>query len=285
MTLHKVGRLRRALKRAIRPETFLHRVAESAQRCLWRYAPRCFDWRPNLESIDLDITTRCNLGCFNCSRSVGVAPADESLSLAQLERFLRETAELSWPWRSITLAGGEPTLHPELGKIVERLAAYKRDHADCEIRLVSNGHGMRVQEVLSSIPRWVTVKSSAKSSNRHVFHSYNLAPIDVPRYRNADFRRGCFVAEYCGVALTRNGYYGCAPGGAVDRVFGFDLGLKSLALLREAAVREQFATLCRCCGHFKYNYREPQVVEQATSASWQDALEKYKRKRPVLTLY
>jgi Radical SAM superfamily len=280
-----IPRIRAALKRIVKPDTLVHKVAERVQHGLWRYAPRYFDWKPNLSSVDLDITTRCNLTCPNCSRSVGVAPADESLSLEQLDRFFHQSRALGWRWRSIKLVGGEPTLHPQFGEILDFLATHHQANPACEVRLVTNGHGRRVRETLSSLPSWVTVKDSDKQSNDHAFHSYNVAPIDVPKYQRADFRRGCFVTEYCGVALTKNGIYGCSPGAAVDRVFGFDVGLKSLDELSESTARQQFATLCRLCGHFKYNYGGAPVTSQQTSASWREALERYKKARPVLTTY
>ncbi len=112
-----------------------------------------------------------------------------------------------------------------------------------------------------------------------------MAPIDIDRFRHDDFSRGCFATEYCGLALTRYGYYCCAPGSAVDRVFGFDIGLKSLSSVTDGALKDQFRFLCRYCGIFKYNYDEKRVTTEEVSPSWRDAFAKYRMERPTLTLY
>ena len=280
-----IYRIRGTLKKIVRRGTFLHTMAEASQRYLWQHAPRVFDWRPNKSTIDIDITTRCNLRCWNCDRAVGRAPSDESMSLEQLSKFVKESVDTRWRWRKIQLMGGEPTMHPQLGHILEILAPYKKMHPECMVTVVSNGYGEHVRGVLSSLPEWVTVDNSGKTSNQNSFQSYNVAPIDIDRLRDADFSRGCFVIEYCGLALTRNGYYCCGAGAAVDRVFGFDIGLKSLPSVTDRTLKNQLTRLCRYCGHYKYNYNEEEVSTEEISPSWRGAFERYRKERPSLTPY
>jgi hypothetical protein len=274
---------RAALKRVVRKGTGLHRLAESVHRALWRHAPTLFAWRTSTQRIDVDITTRCNLQCPNCNRAIGVAPSDELLSVEQLARFVDESLGLRWRWRVIRLVGGEPTLHPQLSAILDAVHQYKDAHPSCVVLVSTNGYGTAVRRVLAALPRWVETSNSGKSSNVNRFQSYNVAPVDVARLRDSDFARGCFVTEYCGMALTPNGLYCCAPGAAVDRVFGFDVGARSLAAITPDLFDKQRRCLCRYCGHFKYNYAEPWVTDGRVSPAWDGALERYRRKRPVLT--
>lgn len=280
-----IHNVRRVLKKVVRRGTLPQTVAESCQRFLWRHVPRLFDWKMDQSTITIDITLRCNLFCGNCDRAVGLAPSDEFISVEQVDRFIWESIEMRWEWRGVKLAGGEPTLHPEFDRILEALTPYKKMHPACEVRILTNGYGERVKGRLSSLPEWVTVGNSEKTSGEQSFRTFNVAPIDLDALRNDDFSRGCFVIEYCGMALTRYGYYCCAPASSVDRVFGFDMGLKSLSSVSDAALKEQRRRLCRYCGHYKENYEGARSRVQETSPSWRDAVERYREDPPRLTLY
>ena len=280
-----IHNVRRVLKKVVRRGTPLQTAAESCQRFLWRHVPRFFDWKQDMSAMTIDVTLRCNLSCRNCDRAVGLAPTDECISVEQVDRFVRESVDTGWEWQRIMLAGGEPTLHPEFDRILEALIPYKKIRPDCEVRVLSNGHGERVKSKLSNLPPWVTVTNSEKTSGKQRFQTFNLAPRDIDALRNEDFSRGCFVIEYCGMALTRYGYYCCAPASSVDRVFGFDVGLKSLASFTDAALKEQRRRLCSYCGHYKENFREAWSRIQETSPSWREAVERYREEPPRLTLY
>jgi hypothetical protein len=49
-------------------------------------------------------------------------------------------------------------------------------------------------------------------------------------------------------------------------------------------MRDRLAILCSFCGHFKRSTRDDSE-QQVTSASWVQALEKYRVSPPVLTQY
>ncbi len=278
-------RIRCTVKRFVRPGTLLHSMAEGVQRRLWRHCPGFFEWKTNKSHIDIDITMRCNLRCRNCNRGVAHAPSNESMAVGQIVKFVEESIAMGWQWRRIKLVGGEPTMHPEFGRLLEALAPYKRLHPKCQVAVITNGFGEGVREALANLPGWVTVGNTGKTSNVNTFQSFSVAPVDLDRFRNDDFSRGCFATEYCGVALTKSGFYCCAPGSAVDRVFGFDIGLKSLSAVTDAALKKQLASLCRYCGHYKYNYDEERVTTEEISPIWRDAFARYRRERPKLTPY
>jgi hypothetical protein len=256
----------------------------SLRAALVRWLPKC-RWPTNLCKVQIEITSFCNLACFNCDRSVRRAPTRESMSVAQIGKFVSESLEAAWKWKRITLLGGEPTLHPQLFEILAHIEAYKVVYPDCVVEIATNGYGDRVKNVLSGLPRWVQVDNSAKQSNRHSFFTYNVAPVDVATFRDADFSKGCWITSECGLGLTRNGYYPCGAGGSVDRVFGFGVGRKRLALVTREALLDQRRSLCRYCGHFKTNLGVQRVDHEVVSASWEKAYEAYGRKRPVLALY
>jgi len=82
-------------------------------------------------SLDLYITRRCNLNCVYCFANAtqeGYPPESrqhEEMDINILNRVIDQIADLKI--RRIVLAGGEPTLRPELPEIIQRLTDYNID--------------------------------------------------------------------------------------------------------------------------------------------------------------
>lgn len=242
-------------------------------------------YTPSRELIEIDLTYRCNLACNNCNRSLGIGQAKsaESISLEQIRRFVAESVEQGFRWKRIKLLGGEPTLHPQFLEILAVLRDY-RDRASpaTRIQVWSNGAGARVQRVLDQVPADVRIINTSKVKGvSPLFNSFNLAPMDSPLFRFADFANGCSIIEKCGVGLTPYGYYPCAIAGGIDRIIGLDKGEKRLDAAYPA-MRGQLDSFCRYCGHFRLSWS---TTEQVTSPAWQIAYETYRKSRPQLSEY
>jgi len=240
----------------------------------------------NKKIIELNLTCDCNLKCTNCECSCNQAPSKEYLTLEQVRKFVRESIELDYKWEKIKLFGGEPTLYPHFFEAIKILKEYKDFSPDCEFWLLTNGVGQQVKSVLSKIPPWINIINSTEKGFEEKFRwfeSYNIAPVDLFRYKLADFSKGCHRIEVCGICLIGGGYYPCAPGAHVDRVFGFDLGLRSLKEVKESSMKQQLRKLCRYCGL----YKEPveRVRKEKISRTWEKAYEKYAEKKPQLSMY
>jgi len=248
------------------------------------YFKKWVAWSPSKRSVQLELTSFCNLSCPNCNRSIGHAPSNEYMSLQQIEKFVNESIELNWKWQLIYLIGGEPTLHPQFFKVLDIIKRYKDNYPNCFIEVWTNGYGTKVNEILAKIPSWVRVVNTAKTPKKNLkFHSYNIAPVDLKKYKYADFTKGCWVTEICGIALSQYGYYPCGSGAAVDRVFGFDIGIKKLSEVNNSTLRNQMNLVCKYCGHFKET--PPKVEEEEISVSWIKAYENYKKRKPEMSLY
>ncbi len=222
------------------------------------------------DRIELDITWACNLRCHNCNRSCAQAPTGEGMSLEQVEAFVMQSVAMGKRWERIRVLGGEPTLHPDFFAILDVLRHWRAEHApEAVIEVVSNGHGEKVLNALARIPVDVRVENTAKSGPSQPFQSFNVAPVDLPAYRRADYANACPVTATCGIGLTVGGYYPCAVAGGIDRVVGLGMGRASLPTDDDDMV-DQLDAFCRRCGSFK-RLREEPVVEQVQSPLWEEA--------------
>ena len=246
-----------------------------------KFAP----WLINTKRVEIELTTRCSLACLNCDAQVRQAPSNNDMSLNQIEKFVKESIALGWRWKEISLIGGEPTLHPRFFDVLKIIKKYKTAHPECSICLETNGYGSKVNEVLSKLPDWITVFNTKKQSNVNNFSSINIAAIDVKKYKDEDFSKGCWIAQTCGLGLTRYGYYPCRAGSSVDRVFGFNVGIKKLSMVNPEKLRDKLGLLCRYCGHYKCNFNIPYTTEEKMSPSWINACKNYKKQKPKLNLY
>lgn len=277
-------KLKNMVKQHVRPDGVLRKILKPA----WHLLNKHFHlWETNLHAVELEITTFCNLACLNCDRSVRQSPTGESMSLEQVEKFVKESCDLNYKWGRIMILGGEPTLHPQFFEVLNTIKKYKDKNPDCVVDLATNGYGEKARKIIDRTPAWVQIMDTHKQSNKQNFSSYNIAPIDLIRYRKTVFSKGCAITERCGLGLTRYGYFPCGAGASVARVFGFDIGLKKLALVNRQVIKKQLSQLCRYCGHFKDAF-EPESVsvsEEIISPSWEAAYKAYKIIKPELTLY
>ena len=256
-------------------------------------------FRSRLDRIIIDLTHECDLTCLDCNRSCGAgqAPAVERIGLDQVRRFVDESLGAGKRWRRIMLEGGEPTLHPQLEGIIEELMRYRRHaHADCEIELCTNGHGPRAAQALRRLPRGVRVKNSAKTAGPAQGHfAFNVAPRDLAEFAGSDYSQGCYIHRIFGLGLTRSGYYPHPVCAGIDRVFGFDIGLKRLPSCA-GEMAAQMLRLCPLCGHFREfrpgGVRRPRFWRRggngafppgSVSPSWEQAYRSFHEERPVLS--
>ncbi len=233
--------------------------------------------------IELDITYHCNLKCINCDRSCRQAPSTEQMTVEQIQMFVKESIEKNAKWERIKVLGGEPTLHPDLLKILSLLLEYKKHFSSSvRIQLFTNGYGNKVASILSKVPIEIEIKNSMYPSDTNKFIPFNKAPTDSILLKMADFSNGCWITSKCGIGLTPYGYYCCAAAGSVDRVFGFDIGRKELPPANDTMV-DQLRVFCELCGHYPCSYTW--TTKEEMSTTWKEAYKKYNKARPSLSLY
>ena len=241
--------------------------------------------KPDHNRIEIAITYDCNVKCFNCVQSCRQAPTKECMTVQQIKKFIKESIEQNRKWEHIRVLGGEPTLYPKIFEILNLLLNYKKNFSpNTKVVLVTNGFGPKVNNILSKIPDKISIENSRKSSSiQPNFVSINIAPTDLKEYKDIDYSNGCWVTNVCGIGLSPYGYYPCLTAASIDRVFGFDTGRKRLPS-SDDSMRDQLRLLCKYCGFFKH-FNKVIGAKEEMSQSWKRAYKKYKRKKPVLSLY
>ncbi|MHB1348096.1 MAG: radical SAM protein [Candidatus Humimicrobiaceae bacterium] len=241
-------------------------------------------YQRSLKLIEIDITYDCNLKCYNCDRSCSQAVSQERMTVEQIRQFLDESISGDIRWERIRILGGEPTLHPDILKIIDMIRKWRLDFApEAVIELDTNGCGRQVREVLGFVPDDIIIRDSLKNNRKQLFDTFNIAPCDKSAYKYSDYRNGCYLARMSGIGLTPFGYYPCAPAGAIDRVFGFDIGRDKLPH-QDDGLHDQFEKFCSLCGHFERRFHLKAQLP-AISKTWENAYRFYGIRRPELHRY
>ena len=232
--------------------------------------------------IEIDITYLCNKSCFNCNRSCTQAPSNEKMTVEQIQKFVKESIDNNVKWERIRLLGGEPTLHTNFFEILSLLLEYRKDYSpDTTIEVSTNGFGKKVNDIISKIPKEIQISNTSKKSSVSLFAAFNITPQDFILYKYADYSNGCWVISVCGIGLTPYGYYPCGVAGGIDRVFGYDYGRKKLPSPDDSMI-DQLQVFCKLCGNFGYCKL---TNREEMSSTWGKAYNRYKRRKPNLSLY
>jgi hypothetical protein len=223
--------------------------------------------------IDLDITTKCNLTCANCSRFSNLSSTWTEMSMAKIYHFISENKHYG---KSLTvkIIGGEPTVHPLIDDILFEINKY------FHTVLVTNGvkdYKPKIDICVENSGKWVGINPG--------FWSTCDAPQDDEVYKYEDYSLGCDNSVACGNGYTEDGYYPCTIAGSIDRMLrepgGPREGMLPLGAdsLEEAITNTNkdlvFNKLCRYCGFYKrmgFNeaYRKDfeRTTKQYYSKSW-----------------
>ena len=250
-------------------------------------------WNPYLnkilfDHIQLHVSDACTMACPNCDRGCELLPTPGMMTVEQVKKFVDESIEMHHKWDRIDLIGGEPTINPDIYKIIEEVDRYRQTvYKRCKIRLSSNGKTKKTQEVLAKIEKdysFVSIRNSAKETKGVPDFEYvHMAPID----NEAEFKKkglqSCSIPYRCGLGLSRYGYGLCGAGTSVCRIFGLDILAKSLKDLTIDKLKEQREQLCKFCGHSQTCLEKGK--EKKVSKSWKSSVKHAAKNEARMTLY
>jgi len=171
------------------------------------------------------------------------------------------------------VTGGEPTSHPELLEILDLLMM---SFPKTQLKVGTNGVN---KDVIGRIPSSVYVHNTGKIAGVCCHLPINKAPIDFGLIVDLSDDQ-CFAVPVCSIALSKFGYYFSGPCAGIDRVFGFDVGVKSLREVVESdfvLLERQQNLLCQYCGLGIKGERASS--DQVISPTWKIALESWSRRK------
>ena len=217
-------------------------------------------------ALDVNITYKCNLGCNNCDR---LCYMNFDLPDIPIEQVMRLDRELPQHITKLQIVGGEPTLNPDLERIIRIL---KKPHRT--LIVFTNGS----MPFFSDDAHVYVSKKAIKTQSE--FEAQQNAPVD--EYGDVfDWAApGCWIADYCGPGVDYEGYFPCGCSAMISKIFKLDIAVPYLGLLTETKIRQQRAQVCKYCGYYRrYVLKKPgRYPQQVTSRSWVEALANFTRK-------
>lgn len=209
-----------------------------------------------LNRIVFDVTYNCTLDCPNCNRLCGVFPRKNDISLSKIKGFVDSSIEMKKYWVHIFIAGGEPSLHPEIDSIFKELKRYvlffkKEFKANSIVKYFTNNHSKKAQDRLKNLPDFINMVSNSDKKNAGTrFKPMLVAPIDLNFYDD-NHLMPCQELYNCGMTLNYKGYYPCAEAAAIDDTFlKKDMAIEKLADVNFNNMVEILHHTCRYCGHY-----------------------------------
>jgi len=159
--------------------------------------------------VELEVTLRCTSRCPACSRHCNfLEQPDSDMSAEQLGAFYASVQSRTSALGVVSVLGGEPMLHPEIGRISRELHRLRAAGKILRLQLITNGV-LDHTDVQGLYDRVVVSRPAAKSHRCQL-----MAPADTGQQR-----RSCRVPHTCGVAVSAYGCYPCGAGGAIARLF------------------------------------------------------------------
>ena len=219
-------------------------------------------------NIEMEITLRCNARCPQCSRHCNLFDYNETeMTMEQVDKFIRQVQNGGNKIGLISIMGGEPTIHPRFGEIVDLL--YRElylNHFVRFIRIATNGIKPIAPEI-KKLPIKIITSPPKNKKHRCQF----IAPADCKQ----EVKRKCNIPADCGIALNCFGYFPCGAGASIARVFKLDIGIKNLSDVTPDKLFAQMKVLCKFCGHSNCKSKH-KTSKAEISKTWQDALNLYK---------
>ena len=222
------------------------------------------------------------------------------MTLDQVDRYIELMRPHITTGTKLNVSGGEPTLHPQIFEILDKLTTMSRPRPT--ICLLTNAHGDKVLKVLEEInKRYVRDahliyppllgRRYKTDLSKPFWHTPCFrAPIDYPEELKRHFPStsyelsdNCYEKQNCGYGLTPFGVFLCQGAAAIAYLFHLDIGLDYIPPEEEIARLQNI--VCSYCfdladrlkqrpTHKDY-YKEPEYNDTNVSPTYKKALADY----------
>jgi len=198
--------------------------------------------------------------CPQCNRLCDLLPGDsaEEVTVEQIESLIQQSREVQYPWKKWWLIGGEPTLHPYLDRILEKIAFYRdtRGPNQFSVGIATHGYGeftrYTLQRLKKEYPFLEILNSEKTPGERRAFVSVLDAAVDRFPHRDwaSEHWQGCGVSWHCGIGMNYAGFFPCCVAGAMYRAAQIGNPIQRVAEITVARIIEKYAEFCRYCGYY-----------------------------------
>ncbi len=220
------------------------------------------------KSLEIQILLACNWSCHACDQFSQFSSINwvkkATMSMAQIQHFVREMQDTNSYIGRIRLVGGEPSLHPKL----EEICALLNDELTAkghiiQLELVTNGSRQdRLKQIKETIALKVRV-SDEGDKQKH--HTANLRA--TPASLGYEGKM-CNAPWHCGMSLNYYGYFPCSSGAGIARFLNDMPRWQRIALPTCVkpcnAVRETWPELQQLCNLCYHGLRDEDKVKCGT---------------------
>lgn len=240
-------------------------------------------------SIQIELNEGCNLGCSFCGlrgmREKGTQPWYR-MKKETADRIIAEVKRVGWHSRIIFSMHGEPTLNPNVTKII---AMFRRAFPTTVMSMMSNGYGIvhgfgdistehtiseRVGKLMeaglndliidyySTKGDAKTIEDALKGSEFKIEHLASKVPLYSPRA--GQFRVLFNPPIQKEKAINRHLCNHCGAAGPLDMSYQ---GKRCARPFRELAIRYD-GSVAICCNDFRGEYPIGNIMEQSIEDIW-----------------
>ncbi len=187
-------------------------------------------------NLSVNITYRCNTVCANCNR--GIHALDwrhlQDMTLDDAHRLVDGIKRAKQPIHKLRIAGGEPTIHPQLRELAEIFRPI------CgKLHVATNG--MIPKEQLPELPDGGIYKYSDFSDKDH--HAMFVSPADLGLERHMKPLTSCVSMLLVGRGSEPEGFMQCA----LARTIVTALGRDPASIFHDEPVLTQDREICKHC--------------------------------------
>jgi hypothetical protein len=179
---------------------------------------------PIYETIDVEVTLRCNWRCENCIKfcnmqnETGLDYRDTDMSMGQIENFVSEVEKIGAEKKQLVtntvfLTGGEPLLHPDIIEMAKLVKTLVDKSLIRSLAINSNLVKKAPEELKPFVVNFSTTEQKAQIHNTVLIH-----PDDMEQ-RRPSFAT-CKHYRKWRIVLSRYGYNMCCAGDGYMRLFG-----------------------------------------------------------------
>lgn len=267
---------------------------------------------PITGKIEVHATFRCSLSCLACSRGSWLQrPHTPDMTIDDLDWVFAACDEADWlnrptihgePPRFIMM-GGEPTIHRDFLRFVERLTEYSGQY----VQVYSNAYTKETRQQLIRATEQhnaSVTKESAKTGSVSKAEEFKAAlwwfdtfvsPTDAGDLPTPACY--CHSSKICGIGVDSVGFSICPIGGTMRAFLGLPRTRKLVDLFDPEIATQMTEDECRHCG---YEYAKRKLPDEIVgrfrqyaanqpmtehgckmSPTWQDAMKGRKPKRDL----